>query len=328
MEYRLLGDTGIRISALALGTMTFGREADRKESAAIFGRCRDAGINCFDCANVYSNGEAEKILGELIAGCRNELVITTKVAGKTGGDINARGLSRRHMVEAVEASLRRLKTDRLDLYILHRFDEQTPLEETLRALDDLVSQGKILYAGASNFSAWQMMKALGISAREGLAAFKCIQPMYNLVKRQAEVEILPMALSERIGVIAYNPLGGGLLTGKYARTKGLEAGRLDASEMYKSRYGETWMHDAAAHFADLARKEGFSPAALAIAWVAHHPAVTAPILGARNVAQIEEALKAVEISMTEELYTRIAALSPAPPSPTDRSETVKSPNMI
>jgi aryl-alcohol dehydrogenase-like predicted oxidoreductase len=195
MEYRLLGDTGLRVSALCMGTMTFGREADRGESAAMFGRCRDAGINLFDCANSYSGGEAERILGELIAGCRDEVILTTKVESKMGSDLNARGASRRHIMLAVEASLKRLNTDRIDLYILHRFDELTPLEETLRALDDLAAQGKILYAGASNYAAWQVMKALGISAKEGLGAFKCIQPMYNLVKRQAEVEILPMALS-------------------------------------------------------------------------------------------------------------------------------------
>lgn len=327
MEYRWLGNTGVQVSAFCLGTMTFGREADRKESAAIFGRCRDAGINLFDCANNYSNGEAERILGELIAGCRDEVVITTKVANRTGAGVNDRGLSRRHIAKAVEDSLRRLKTDRIDLYILHRFDEKTPLEETLRALDDLVRQGKVLYTGASNFTAWQTMKALGLSAAEGLPAFKCIQPMYNLVKRQAEVEILPMALAEGIGVIVYNPLGAGLLTGKYAQADGADAGRrLDDNAMYRSRYGEAWMHETAGRFAAFARAEGFTPAALALAWAAHHPAVTAPILGARNVAQIEETLRAADIAMTTELYGRISALSPAPPPATDRSETVPSAN--
>lgn len=323
MEYRLLGSTGVRVSALCLGTLTFGREADRKEAATIFGRCRDAGVNLFDCADVYSQGEAERILGGLIADCRDEVILATKVAGKTGEEINARGCSRRHILTAVEASLKRLKTDRIDLYILHRFDELTPLEETLGALDDLVTQGKILYAGASNFAAWQVMKALGISAREGLSAFKCLQPMYNLVKRQAEVEILPMALSERLGVIAYNPLGGGLLTGKYEQPESPDAGRLNAYQTYQSRYGEIWMHETARRFAAFAREEGFTAASLAIAWVAHHPAVTAPILGARNVAQIEDALRAAEIRMTPELYNRIAAFSPTPSIATDRSETVK-----
>ena len=327
MEYRLLGDTGVRVSALCLGTMTFGREADRTEAATIFGRCRDAGVNLFDCANVYSQGEAERILGGLIADCRDEVILTTKGASKAGEEINARGSSRRHILTAVEASLKRLKTDRIDLYILHRFDDLTPLEETLRALNDLVTQGKILYTGASNFSAWQVMKALGISAKEGLSAFKCLQPMYNLVKRQAEVEILPMALSERLGVIVYNPLGGGLLTGKYEQPEPPDKVRLNTNPTYRSRYGETWMHETARRFAAFARMEGFTPASLAIAWVANHPAVTAPILGARSVAQIEDALKAAEIRMTPELYGRIAAFSPAPPTATDRSETVKAVNL-
>ncbi len=329
MEYRLMGTTGLRVSALGMGTMTFGREADRSESAAIFGRCRDVGINLFDCANSYSGGEAERILGGLIAGCRDEVILTTKVASKMGNDPNARGASRRHIMIACEASLKRLNTDRIDLYILHRFDEQTPLEETLRALDDLTTQGKILYAGASNYTAWQTMKALGISAKEELSAFKCIQPMYNLVKRQAEVEILPMALSERLGVIVYNPLGGGLLTGKYAEaSRPADSTRLDANRTYRSRYGDAWMHETARRFAEFARAEGFTPASLAIAWAAHHPAVTAPILGARSVAQLEDSLRAADIGMTAELYDRITAFSPAPPSATDRSETVKSPNDI
>lgn len=323
MEYRLLGDTGVRVSALCLGTMTFGREADRAEAADIFKRCRDAGVNLFDCANVYNRGEAERILGDLIADCRDEVIITTKVASKAGEEINARGSSRRHIMTAVEGSLKRLKTDRIDLYILHRFDELTPLEETLRALDDLVAQGKILYAGASNFTAWQAMKGLGISLKEGLSAFKCLQPMYNLVKRQAEVEILPMALSEKIGIIAYNPLGGGLLTGKYELPGQPGAGRLKDNQTYQSRYGDAWMHETAKRFAAFARAEGFTPASLAIAWVANHPAVTAPILGARSVAQIEDALRAAEIRMTPDLYDRIAALSPAPPPATDRSEKIK-----
>ncbi len=323
MEYRLLGTTGVRVSSLCLGTMTFGREADRAESAAIFGRCRAAGVNLFDCANTYSQGEAERILGELITGCRDELIITTKVFNKTGEEVNARGASRRHIMTAVENSLKRLKTDRIDLYILHQFDEQTPLEETLRALDDLVTQGKVLYIGASNFAAWQVMKGLGISAKEGLRAFQCIQPMYNLVKRQAEVEILPMALSERIGVIAYNPLGGGLLTGKYAQVNRSETDRLDTLPTYRTRYGDAWMHESASRFAEFARAEGYTPASLAVAWVASHPAVTAPILGARNVAQIEDALQAAEIRMTPELYDRIASITPTPPPATDRTEMVK-----
>jgi aryl-alcohol dehydrogenase-like predicted oxidoreductase len=248
------------------------------------------------------------------------LIITSKVYFPMGEEGNARGASRRHITQAVEASLRRLNTDRLDLYFIHRFDRNTPLEETLRALDDLVGQGKILYPAASNFAAWQVAKALGISAKEGWARFECLQPMYNLVKRQAEVEILPMAQSERLGVIPYGPLGGGLLTGKYGASRRPDSGRLVEDELYQTRYGEEWVYGAAERFAGFARERGYEPASRAVAWVAGHPAVTAPIIGARNVSQLEGSLKAIDIQMTPELRAEISALSPEPPPPTDRSE--------
>ena len=203
------------MSCLCFGTMSFGGNADEATSAAMFQRCREVGINFFDTANVYSQGRAEEILGRLIANCRDEIVLTSKVNGQMGTDINDRGLSRRHIMLAVESSLRRLGTDRLDLYFAHAFDSMAAMEGTLRGFDDLVRQGKILYPAVSNWAAWQIALALGISAREQLARFECIQPMYNPVKRQAEVEILPLAQAERLGVISYSPLGGGLLTGKY-----------------------------------------------------------------------------------------------------------------
>ncbi len=217
MEYRFLGNTGVKVSSLCFGTMSFGGKADEKMSGEMFRRCREAGINFFDCANIYEGGRSEEILGKLIAGCRDEIVLTSKAYFPIGEDVNARGASRRHIRQALEDSLRRLGTDYIDLYFIHRFDDKTPLEETLKALDDATRQGKILYIGASNFAAWQVAKALGISAREGWQRFECIQPMYNLVKRQAEVEILPMAQSENVAVIPYSPLGGGLLTGKTGR---------------------------------------------------------------------------------------------------------------
>jgi aryl-alcohol dehydrogenase-like predicted oxidoreductase len=224
------------------------------------------------------------------------------------------------MMTSVEASLKRLQTDRLDLYFVHRFDPDTPLEETLRGFDDLVSQGKILYPAVSNFAAWQIAKALGISAKEGWARFECIQPMYNLVKRQAEVEILPLAQSENLGVISYSPLGGGFLTGKYGTSQRPETGRIVENEMYKIRYGEGWMYEVAERFTEFTRERGFDPVALAVAWVASHPAITAPIIGARNLTQLEGTLKALEIEMTPELRAEISALSPTPPPATDRSE--------
>ena len=188
MDYKLLGQTGVKVSSLCLGTMTFG-DADESMSAKIFHRCREVGINFFDCANVYHQGRSEQILGALVANCRSEVVITTKFYGSMGADINASGASRRHIFLEVENSLRRLNTDFIDLYFIHHFDEDTPIHETLRALDDLVRQGKILYPAVSNYAAWQIVKANGISEQESLARFECIQPMYNLAKRQVEVEI-------------------------------------------------------------------------------------------------------------------------------------------
>jgi aryl-alcohol dehydrogenase-like predicted oxidoreductase len=320
MDYKLLGKTGVRVSALCFGVMSFGGDADEATSAAMFERCREAGINFFDCANVYAGGRSEEILGKLIASCRDEVVITSKVYGATGPDINARGASRRNIRMAVEASLKRLNTDHLDVYFLHHFDQDTPLEATLRALDDLVRDGKILYPAASNFAAWQVAKALGAAAKEGWARFECIQPMYNLVKRQAEVELLPMAQSEQLGVITYSPLGGGLLTGKYGAARRPQAGRLVENQMYQTRYGDAGYYDVAERFTAFARERDLEPASLAVAWVASHPAVTAPIIGARNLEQLEGSLKALEIKMTDELRAEISALSPEPPPATDRNE--------
>ena len=302
MEYRNLGSTGVKVSQLCFGTMSFGGDADEETSAALFKRCRDAGINFFDCANGYAGGRSEEILGRLMADSRKELVITSKVYFPMGSDVNARGASRRNIMANVDASLKRLNTDYLDVYFIHHFDDNTPLPETLRALNDLVQAGKILYPAASNFAAWQVAKALGISALHGWAPFALLQPMYNLVKRQAEVEILPMARSEGLGVIPYSPLGGGLLTGKYAPGIRPGAGRLVENAMYQVRYAADSVYETAGRFSEFARQRGFEPAALAVAWVGAHPAVTAPILGARNLSQLEGSLKSLDIPMTPELY--------------------------
>jgi aryl-alcohol dehydrogenase-like predicted oxidoreductase len=300
--------------------MSFGDGADEKESAALFARCRDAGINLFDTADVYAGGRSEEVLGRLMEGERDALVVASKAHFPTGPDPNAQGLSRRRLFLAVEASLRRLRTDRLDLYFAHGFDPRTPIEETLRALDDLVRQGKVLYPALSNWAAWQSALALGLAARAGLARPACLQPMYNLIKRQAEVEILPLAASEGLGVLTYSPLAGGLLTGKYAAPSGGAPRRLDDNQLYRVRYGDPAHHETAARFAAHARERGVDPATLAVAWAASHPAVTAPILGARSVAQLEPALAALEVPMTPEWRTQIAALAPEPPPATDRSE--------
>lgn len=286
----------------------------------MFSRCRESGINCFDCADVYQGGRSETILGGLIKDCRDEVLVTSKSYFPTGDDINARGASRRHLLQAVEASLRRLGTDYIDIYFIHRFDARTAMEDTLRAMDDLVRDGKVLYIGLSNFAAWQAQKALGVSARRGFEKAKCIQPMYNLVKRQAEVEILPMAEANTLAVMPYSPLGAGLLTGKYAPSKRPEEGRLVGNRMYAERYKDDWMYEVADRFLRFAREHGFDPVALAVAWCASHPAVTAPIIGARNVEQLEGSLAAMEIEMSAELREAISALSREPPPATDRSE--------
>ncbi len=320
MEHRLLGTTGLRVSELCFGTMSFGDMADEKTSAALYRRAREAGIDFFDCANVYSAGRAEEILGRLVAGERNRVVLTTKVGFPMGQDPNDRGLSRRHILGSIEASLSRLATDRVEVVFVHTFDPATPIEETLRALDLVVRQGKVLHIGVSNWAAWQIATALGISDRESLAAFACVQPMYSLVKRQAEVEILPLCRAAGLGVITYSPLGGGLLSGKYGAGRRPERGRLVENRMYAARYGDAVNFEVADAFAALARELSVHPATLAVAWVRAHPALTAPILGARSVEQLEPTLAAAEFPMTEELYARVCSLGPTPPPATDRTE--------
>lgn len=320
MEYVALGNTGVQVSQLCFGTMSFGGDADEETSAAMFNRCREVGVNFFDTANAYSGGRSEEILGKLMADCRDEVVITSKFYFAPAEARLQRGGTRLHMMRAVEGSLRRLNTDRIDVYFIHHFDPNTPLEQTLRAFDDLVAQGKILYPAVSNFAAWQIAKALGISAKEGWARFEVVQPMYNLVKRQAEVEILPLAESEKLAVIPYSPLGGGLLTGKYGKDRRPETGRVVENKMYSTRYGDEWMFEVAGDFTELANEIGASPVSLAVAWAGAHPAVTTPIIGARNLEQLEPSLQSVNIDMTPELYQRITALSPAPAIATDRNE--------
>lgn len=326
MNYRFLGNTGVKVSELCFGTMSFGGIADEEMSRNMFNMCRDKGINFFDCADVYEGGKSESILGKLIADCRDEVVITSKFYFRTSQDVNGMGASRYHLMRSIEQSLKRLNTDYIDLYFIHRFDDATPLEETLRALDDLVRKGKILYIGASNFAAWQIMKANGIAELHHWNKIACIQPMYNLVKRQAESEILPMAISEHIGVISYSPLGGGLLTGKYGASSQPEEGRLLVNKMYQERYKGEWMYDFSRSFAEKAQSLGHHPASLAIAWAGAHPGITAPIIGARNTDQLSSCIDAVNVDMSDDLYEDISAMTPAPPPATDRNEEASSHN--
>ncbi|MEO0469805.1 MAG: aldo/keto reductase [Bacteroidota bacterium] len=319
MNYHLLGQTGLKVSSLCFGTMTFGDAADESMSEKLYAMCRDAGINFFDCANVYAKGKSEHILGRLIKAHREEVIIATKAYYPMSKDVNGRGSSRVHLYHALEGSLKRLDTDYIDIYYLHNFDETVSLYESLATLNDFVRQGKIRYIGLSNFAAWQVMKAISVTEKHLWSSIACIQPMYNLLKRQAESEIFPMAMDQRLGVFPYSPMGGGYLSGKYLKNKDAK-GRFDSSHMYQKRYSRQGNEEIAAEFVALAEESGFHPASLAVAWAGSHSAVTAPIIGARNVAQLETGLKAVEVDMTDELRARISALSPTPVQANDRTE--------
>ena len=320
MNYKVLGRTGVQVSQLCFGTMPFGGDADEAASAEMFKAVRDLGVNFFDTADQYSKGKSEEILGKLIRGSREDLVIATKVFNPVGTDMNAKGSSRRHVSRALEASLKRLQTDRVEILYLHMRDPLTPLEETLRALEDAVRSGKVLYPALSNHSAWETQAALGIQDANGWARLQAIQPMYNLVKRQAEVEILPMAQANGVSVFPYSPAGGGLLSGKYLER---QTGRLTTNKMYTARYGEEWMHEVAAKFVAFCKKHGFHPMAAAVAWVGAHPGVTAPIIGATRLQQLQASLDSLKIDMTPALWNEIAALSRTPPPATDRLEEQK-----
>ena len=317
MKFKPLGRTGVQVSELCLGTMSFGGDADEPTSAALYKACRDAGINFYDCADQYNKGKSEEILGRLMKGHREDLVISTKCFNPSGEDINARGTSRRHVTRAVEASLRRLQTDRVDVLFLHQYDTRTPIEESIRALEDMVRSGKVLYPAISNWSAWQTQKAVDLQERNDWARLQVIQPMYNLVKRQAEVELLPMAAANGIGVIPYSPAAAGLLSGKYS---GEASGRIKSNKMYAARYGEPWAFEVADKFVAFCKQRDLHPVSAAVAWTGAHPAVTAPIIGARNVEQLQASLDSVKIDMNAKLRDEITALSRTPPPATDRLE--------
>lgn len=322
MKFKPLGRTGVNVSELCFGTMSFGGDADEATSAAMYQAAREAGINFYDCADQYSKGKAEEILGRLMKGHREDLVVTTKCFNPTGEDVNARGTSRRHVIRALEASLKRLQTDRVEVFFLHHYDKRTPLEESVRALEDLVRSGKVLYPALSNWSAWQTQRAVDLQERHDWARLQLIQPMYSLVKRQAEVELLPMAEANGIGVIPYSPAAAGILSGKYS---GAATGRLKTNKMYQARYGEPWVFEVADKFVAFCKQRGLHPVSAAVAWVGAHPAITAPIVGARNLEQLRDSLNAVKVDMTPALRDEISALSRTPAPATDRLEELKEP---
>lgn len=312
-----MGRTGVRVSSLCLGTMTFGNEADEAASFRIMDRAVDRGVNFFDTANIYNKGRSEEIVGKWMGEKRDDIVLASKVYYPTGDGPNERGSSRRHILLDVERSLERLRTDRLDILYLHHWDSETALEQSLAAVNTLVEQGKAIYCGVSNFSAWQTMKAIGLCRAKNWAPVVCIQPMYNLLKRQAEVELFPLAVEESLGVFPYSPMGAGLLTGKYQRG---EKGRIDVNPMYQKRFQDDLYMEISDRFVTWAKNHGYEPGPLAVAWVSGHPAVTAPIIGMRNVEQLELALGSLKVPMDQTMWSEIAALSPEPPLATDRGK--------
>lgn len=306
---QITSPNGAPMSPLCFGAMQFGGTADEAAAAGMYADCRAAGINFFDTAHAYTGGRSEEMLGKLAKDEREDLIIATKLSFDNG-----MGAAEVHA--SVDDSRKRLGMDSFDILYLHRWDDDTPIEETYEALARHVDNGTARHIGVSNYAAWQVMKAEAVAKSFGMT-IAILQPMYNLVKRQAEVEILPMAQSEGIAVASYSPLGGGLLTGKYASGT---SGRLSTDAMYNSRYSPRWMHDAAAELSALANEVGTSPATLAVAWAARHPGITAPIISARSSEQLAPSLAAARFDMDAALYDRISALTPAPPPATDRLE--------
>jgi len=313
MEYVRLGYAGVRVARVCLGTMTFGREADEEMSFHIMDRYVELGGNFFDTADAYSAGASEEIVGRWLKkrGARHDIVLATKVHTTMGPGPNDGGLSRLHIQQGVEDSLARLQTDVIDLYQIHRWDPEVPVEETLEALSDLVRAGKVRYIGCSNLTAWQLSKFLYTADLFGLTRFISLQPIYNAINRGIEREVLPLCEDAGLGVIPYNPLAGGMLTGKYKRGEQLPSGaRLGAFSAYYDRYYTDMSFDVVEAFVAKAEERGVSPAQLALAWVLADPRVTCPIMGARNLEQLNDTIQGLDIRLTPEERDEIPAVPP------------------
>jgi aryl-alcohol dehydrogenase-like predicted oxidoreductase len=313
MEIVRLGRSGLKVSRICLGTMTFGAGADEAMSFALMDRFAELGGTFLDTANVYNGGLSEEIVGRWIKerGVRDQVVLATKVYGTTGPGPNEGGLSRLHIHRAVEDSLRRLQTDAIDLYQIHRWDFDAPPEETLEALNDLVHQGKVRYIGCSNLKGWHLTRYLALAEQHHWSRFVSIQPLYSALNRSIENEVLPVCANEGLGVIPYNPLAGGVLTGKYKRGEPLpEDTRLSDSEMYRERYYTETTFNIVEAFVEAAATHGVTPAQLALAWVLAEPRITSPIIGARNLKQLEDTLGRLDFRLTPEAHDAIPAVLP------------------
>ncbi len=319
METRNLGRTGLRVTKLCFGAMTFGpnqwgaRDLGEKAAAELVARCLDAGVNFCDTADVYAYGESERLLGKALGKRRKDVVVATKVRMRMGDGANEVGLSRAHILRSADKSLQRLGTDTIDLYQVHAWDPGTPLEETLRALDDLVRWGKVRYIGVSNFAAWQVMKALSLSDRNGWERFATLQAYYNLAGRDLEDELVPLCLDQGLGILPWSPLAAGWLTGKFRRGKALPRGtRLGDQDGGFLPVDRERLFDTVDLLEDIAGGHSVSIAAAALAWLAQKPGVTSVILGAKKMGQLEENLKAAELELSAEEMSRLDEVSARP----------------
>ncbi|MGC6587814.1 aldo/keto reductase [Paenibacillus sp. Dod16] len=309
MNYRRLGNSGLKVSQLGLGTNAFGKRADQGTSARIIDHALDHGINFIDTANIYAGSESERIIGEALAGKRHNVVLATKAGLVSGQGPNERGSSRYHLQQELEDSLKRLKTDYVDLYQIHTFDPHTPLEETLRTLDDMVSSGKVRYIGASNYAAWEIMKALGISELRGYARYVSTQTSYSLADRTPELELVPLCLDQGVGIIPYFPLAGGILTGKYGQGASTPSGSRAETDPNFNRFLEDRNLKLGQQVSQLAAEHGHSPSALSLAWLMNRPAVSTVIVGATKTEQLDDNLKSLEIEIDETLGSSLDEIS-------------------
>ena len=314
------GTTGLRVSRLCLGTMTFGLQCDERTSFAIMDAAASAGINFFDTADVYPlggtvdvSGRTEEIVGKWLRGRRDDFVLATKCSGKMGNAPWQQGTSRKHVLHSIDASLKRLGVDYVDLYQIHHFDPNTPIDETLEAFDAVVRSGKARYIGCSNYHAYRVARALGRSEALGLAKFISVQPRYNLLFRQIERELLPLCQEEGLAVMPYNPLAGGLLTGKHVREGGPATGTRftvgTAGQMYSERYWQEREFETVGEVVALAREHGLDPVTLALAWVMANPAITTPLVGASRPEQLAANVAAVDLHLDPALKKRLDELS-------------------
>jgi aryl-alcohol dehydrogenase-like predicted oxidoreductase len=321
MKYRQLGHSGLRVSELSLGTMGFAGSGNFRDVGEIdlagarrqIDMAIEAGVNLVDTADIYSRGASEEVVGEALKGRRDDVLLATKARFSMGPGVNDAGLSRHHLIEACEASLRRLQTDHIDLYQVHEWDGQTPLEETLGALDHLVQSGKVRYAGCSNFAGWQVMKALGIAERDRLPRFVSQQVYMSLHERSAEYEIVPSAIDQGLGLLIWSPLAGGLLTGKYRRGEDAPEGSRRAGEWREPPiYDEDKLYDTIDTLLAISQQRGVSAAQVAIAWLLARPGVTTVIAAARTDAQLADNLAAVSLELTDDEMARLEAVSRPP----------------